>query len=247
MAVTPTPPTTNYGHLSTIKDGATRRVVKLILDRLGDIERRSGGIGTLTKPLTADLNADGNQLKSLKDPTNDRDAVTLQFLKTYVQQALVTLAPVVSGTAPGTGTPAFPSTLPGGGDGGEMAQGFAAALPTGHDAGGELTPTRAGQIVGGTVNEWIALTAAAPTQAVRDANQLELLLRMIWHLRLAGFSAGRQRNPSGATSGDKLTVVVNGVLRAYDVFQGVAFGDALPVHILEVTPAAMLDDPGTAD
>src|SRR5216683_628551 len=72
MAVTPTPPTTNYGYLSTIKDPSTRRAVKLILDRLGDIELRSGGIGALTKPLTDDLNAAGNQLKSLKDPTNDR-------------------------------------------------------------------------------------------------------------------------------------------------------------------------------
>src|SRR5229473_3056058 len=57
MAVTPTPPTTNYGYLSTIKDPSTRRAVKLILDRLGDIELRSGGIGALTKPLTDDLTA----------------------------------------------------------------------------------------------------------------------------------------------------------------------------------------------
>ncbi len=92
MAVTPTPPTTNYGYLSTIKDPSTRRAVKLILDRLGDIELRSGGIGALTKPLTDDLNAAGNQLKSLKDPTNDRDAVTLQFLKSYVQSAITAAA-----------------------------------------------------------------------------------------------------------------------------------------------------------
>ena len=30
---------------------------------------------------------------------------------------------------------------------------------------------------------------------------------MIWHLHLAGFQAGRQRNPSGAISIDKLTIV----------------------------------------
>ena len=30
---------------------------------------------------------------------------------------------------------------------------------------------------------------------------------MIWHLRLAGFQAGRQKNPSGAISDDKLTII----------------------------------------
>ena len=36
-----------------------------------------------------------------------------------------------------------------------------------------------------------------------------MLLRCIWHLQHAGYQAGRQRNPSGAISVDKLTVYLD--------------------------------------
>jgi len=46
----------------------------------------------------------------------------------------------------------------------------------------------------------------------------ELLRRAIWHLHLAGYQSGRQRNPSGAISNDKLTIAIDGAWRAYDIF-----------------------------
>jgi hypothetical protein len=153
-----------------------------------------------------------------------------------------------SGTAVG-GSPSGGGgdALPGGGDGGAAAEGFAAGLPTGHDSGGELTALRAGQILGGTANEWASLANGEATQAARDAHQEELLLRMIWHLNNAGFQAGRQQNPSGAISVDKLTVIVDGVLRAYDMFTGGAYSDPIGIHVIEVAPPNQVADPGTPD
>lgn len=141
-----------------------------------------------------------------------------------------------------TGVPADSS------DGGQTAAGVAAAGPTGHPAGPyDGTAFRAGLIIGGTAHEWAALVAIAPDQATRDANQLQLLLRTIWHLRLDGYQAGRQRNPSGILSTDKLTVVEDGgFLRAFDCYTGV-YTAPMTVQGLQVSPANFVDDPGIAD
>ena len=63
-----------------------------------------------------------------------------------------------------------------------------------------------------------ALTGPHPTdgEAIRSAE--ELLLRIIWHLKLAGYDAARQRNPSGAISNDKLNIFIEGAWHTYDVF-----------------------------
>lgn len=132
-------------------------------------------------------------------------------------------------------------------DQGQAAAGFAAAPATGHDGGGALSAFRAGQILGGTATEWAALGAAAGSQAIRDANQEQFLRRMIWHLNNAGFTAGRQMNPSMVLSADKLTVTVDGTLRAYDMFTGPPFTMALGVHVLEVFPANQVADAGIPD
>ena len=69
-----------------------------------------------------------------------------------------------------------------------------------------------------TANEFPNLTAPRNTTDEGVAAAQELLRRMIWHLQLAGFQAGRQRNPSGAVSSDKLTILINGSWHAYDIF-----------------------------
>jgi hypothetical protein len=46
-----------------------------------------------------------------------------------------------------------------------------------------------GMICCGTYNEFSSLGAVVVDQPTRDANRLELLGRMIWHLALAGFPA----------------------------------------------------------
>ena len=137
--------------------------------------------------------------------------------------------------------------LPGGGDGGGGQIGCEAAGPTGHDSGGLLNAVRAGQIVCGTFHEFVALLNPAPDAETRQANLEELLRRAIWHLKQGGFTAGRQQNPSGVISKDKLTVVVDGVTRAYDVFTGVDPSAVVPYHMSEVAPPHLVDDEGIPD
>ena len=84
---------------------------------------------------------------------------------------------------------------------------------------------------------------AVPTPAAG-----EVLLRTIWHLQLAGFQAGRQRNPSGALSNDKLTIFIDGAWHAYDVFNDLgAPGVPMKVQFWEVAPANYVPDPGIPD
>src|SRR5439155_20606670 len=87
-----------------------------------------------------------------------------------------------------------------------------------HVGPGPLTAERARLVVNATANEFPNLTSPRNTTDEGVAAAQELLRRMIWHLQLAGFQAGRQRNPSGALSNDKLTVFADGAWHAYDVF-----------------------------
>jgi len=238
-----------FPHLSEITDGATQQTAQLLWQRVHDIEERLQQAQAANAALIAAHNANATAI--LAATAAAHNALALAQTPTLTGTAVGGI-PSTPPTSPGgtVPTPAFggpPSALPGGGDGGDAATGFAAAGQTGHDTGGPLTAIRAGQIVGGTYHEISSLTAGPVSLDVRAANQLELLLRMSWHLRLAGFSAGRQKNPSGVISSDKLTVVVNGVLRAYDVFTGPPPTEPIGVHMIEVAPPVMVDDPGTPD
>ena len=133
-------------------------------------------------------------------------------------------------------------------DGGQGANGCASCGVDGHPTAGQpLDQNTAGQIICGTAQEFPALVEPCIDQATRDANALELLLRMIWHLNLYGFTAGRQQNPSLLISEDKLTFSVGGVFWAYDVFLGVDFSAPLPVQMLPVAPASYVAEAGIAD
>jgi hypothetical protein len=113
---------------------------------------------------------------------------------------------------------------------------------------GPLTSDLASQVVFATGREFPHLTAAPPSESEGIARAEELLLRTIWHLQLAGFEAGRQRNPSGAVSNDKLTIVIDGGWRAYDIFRDVGRpGAPLDLIFLEVFPAGPLAYPGLPD
>jgi hypothetical protein len=87
-----------------------------------------------------------------------------------------------------------------------------------HVGPGPLAAWRAEQVVNATANEFAYLLVPRATSDEKIAASAELLRRMIWHLQHAGFQAGRQRNPSGAISNDKLTVFADGTWREYDVF-----------------------------
>ncbi len=90
----------------------------------------------------------------------------------------------------------------------------------------------------------------APRRSESDAvaAAVDLLRRTIWHLRHAGFEAGRQKNPSGAISGDKLTVFADGGWHAVDIFYDYgAPGVPIKVIFLEVFPASPVADEGVPD
>jgi hypothetical protein len=117
-----------------------------------------------------------------------------------------------------------------------------------HVAPGALTAAQAERVVYATGREFPALTAAPPTESEGIARAEELLLRTVWHLKLAGFDAGRQRNPSGAISNDKLTILINGAWHAYDIFRDLGHpGVPMDVIFLEVFPANSIAYPGIAD
>lgn len=99
-----------------------------------------------------------------------------------------------------------------------------------------------------TAKEFPHLITAKSTESESVANTTELLRRMLWHLQLAGFQAGRQKNPSGAISGDKMTIFVDGAWHAFDVFRSVGTaGFATEVIFLEVFPPSTLADGGIPD
>lgn len=111
-----------------------------------------------------------------------------------------------------------------------------------HFGPGEATVERAHAIIIGTAQEFPGLVAQGQST---DA-MVELLRRMIWHLQQAGIQAGRQKNPSGAISGDKLTAFVDNGWHAYDVLSDRPSGP-FDVHMDEVFPANFQSDSGIPD
>jgi hypothetical protein len=122
--------------------------------------------------------------------------------------------------APPTPSPA-PVPSPGGGG-------------NGHVGPGPLNEERAKQIVFGTAKEFPQLTRVfgSEGEAVGAADQL--LRRTLWHLQLGGFQANGQKNPSGAISSDKITIMINGTWRLFDIYSLGVAGRATTVQWLEI-------------
>ena len=217
-----------YPHVDQIKEFPTQQTIRLLWDRIHDLEER--------------LQAAETNIRNLGGTVNEVNADAAAAS----QQAKSAFAIALD---PGDEVVNPDPELPGGGDGGQGDAGCAAAPGTGHPAGVvPLSAFEAGKIVCGTGNEFPLLKAPTADLATREAMAEELLLRMIWHLQLAGFVSGRQRNPSSAISKDKLTVEVDGVLRAYDVFIGLSeFTVAMGTHMGEVAPPDYVEDPGIPD
>lgn len=117
-----------------------------------------------------------------------------------------------------------------------------------HVGPGPLSVDRAHQVVDATAREFPNLTAAHGTLDESMGAAEELLLRTIWHLKLAGYDAGRQRNPSGAVSSDKLTILINGSWHAYDIFTDWDVpGRPIRVIFIEVFPPNSIAYPGIPD
>lgn len=63
-------------------------------------------------------------------------------------------------------------------------------------------------VVESTAREYPALIQVFDTDEAAMNAMRELLLRVIWHLQLAGVPSARQMNPSGVLSNDKLNVLI---------------------------------------
>jgi hypothetical protein len=136
-----------------------------------------------------------------------------------------------------------PAAGGGGGGGGGSACAPNASL---HVGGSALDTTRAEQIVRATASEFPCLLAVFPTDNEALINAEQLLRRMIWHLKLAGFQANRQRNPSGLISNDKLTINIGG-WRVWDVMTLGYAGVAGNVTFNEVPLPDPVSDTGIPD
>ena len=116
-----------------------------------------------------------------------------------------------------------------------------------HVGPGPLTADRARLVVFATAGEFPHLTQVFGTDQEALAAASELLERTIWHLQLAGFAAGRQRNPSGAISEDKVTITIDGSWHVYDIFSLGFAGRATIVQFIELTGPDHVDDAGLPD
>ena len=218
-----------YPHLPGVVDNNTQSALRVLYDRVFD-------------QLVA-LEAAQASLDGANDTISSQQS-TIDALSRKVNS--------ISAMGSSTSTTGGGGGAGGGSDGsdpnGEGASGCAQAGGNGHvDPLLPADRTTAGKIICGTGNEYPALADVAVDQPTRDANTEELLGRMIWHLQQHGFIAGKQQNPSGTTSGDKIAFVVDGIEVAYDVFSLNPFDQPIGVHMIPVSPAHLIPDGGVSD
>lgn len=217
-----------YPHVDTITEWDVQQTIRLLWDRVFSLQEQLTAANASLQQIAGVVNAQNGELESVN--------------QTAQQAYALAQNPSQSTFPPGTEPPDL--NCP---DDGQAKQGVNDAPGNGDVGVVPQTRYEAGRIIGGTANEYPLLLAPTPDLPTREANIEELLLRMIWHLQQAGFTAGRQRNPSSAISKDKLTVQADGELWAYDVFVGVDPAEAVPVTANRVCPADYVADAGIPD
>lgn len=116
-----------------------------------------------------------------------------------------------------------------------------------HVGPGGLDESRAKAVIEATASEFPHLLAPFGSEGEKRAATDELLHRIIWHLQLAGFQAGRQRNPSSAISLDKVTIAIGG-WRSYDILTDWDVpGRTTKTLFIEVFPPSHIPNPGLPD
>jgi hypothetical protein len=127
----------------------------------------------------------------------------------------------------------------------------APAQPSGsafHVGPGPLSGQRAQEVIEATGREFSHLLAPHGSEGSKVAATDELLHRVIWHLQLAGYQVGRQRNPSGAVSFDKVTIVIDGQWKAFDIFTDWdSPGRETRILFIEVFPPSHVPSSGLSD
>lgn len=236
---TEAPTRREYPEVPHVKDEFAQRSLRLLWDQVYTLRQALREATARHDTLAAEVTA-------------TKDDVTAAHALAQSANALASTLTGSSGTfaAPPGGSSGLPGPVDPGipDDGGQGAAGCSNHGATGHvPANSPVTSFIFGQIVCGCGSEFPALLVVTVDQPTRDANMVELLERMIWHLRLAGFTAGRQRNPSGAISKDKIAVSIEGRWLAYDVFPGVDFTVPLTTHCIVAGIGNMVEDAGIPD
>lgn len=240
VKATPLVPLTDrqYPHIDAIKDWQAQATTKLLWDRAHDLEARLQAAESTVLALVAAHNA-----------TDSAQTAT-------AKQVATVQASIAAGAAPTSLVPAPPSGGGGGGGGGGAADdggaGQAGCIACGTDghvgAGSPLTAYTAGQIVCGVAQEFPALFQVVADQPTRDANTLEIRERIIWHLQLAGFTAGQQKNPSGVISPVRVCVRTDdGVMHLYKYMTDADFTQPLVIRMTPDSPPNFVPDGGTHD
>lgn len=179
-----------YPQVSAVKDLPTQQSLRLLWDRIyGHDETNTANAAALASA----------------QATIDSQSKLINTLNTQVTKLLPAQGTDQTNTANGTlpqpgggGGGNQPPPPPTGGDGGQGNLGCSEAGANGHlDPGYPITPESCGKIICGTGNEFPALLAIAVDQPTRDANQSELLDRMVWHMNLAGFPCSRYPTTNG--------------------------------------------------
>jgi hypothetical protein len=132
----------------------------------------------------------------------------------------------------------------GGGTGGGGGGGVGPVGSACHVGPGPQSASRANDIIYGCGAEFPGLLAVFPTEQQAVAAAEQLLLRTIWHLKLAGFNAARQRNPSSLISNDKLNIFIDGTYRVYDIYRLGFAGQATEITGLnDICPDTLCSQP----
>ncbi len=227
--------------LSGVTDPGTRDTIRLLFDRIYALEDQLVNAQTALAQQADTIATQQAQLSSTSKKADE---------------ALLSVGTPVE-VDPSTAIVPGPGGNQGGTDDGMGAQGCSAALDDGHVApGSPLTAITAGMVVCGVAREigagWSgpALRAVTVDLATRQANANELIERIVWHLQQAGFGAGRQNNSATGVriSNDKITVLIDGVYRAYDVMGAYDdFTTPIQMRMGQVFPANYFATAGIAD
>jgi hypothetical protein len=116
-----------------------------------------------------------------------------------------------------------------------------------HVGPGPLSADRAKEVVLATSREFPHLIQVFGSEQEATDAAKELLERTIFHLQLAGFQAGKQRNPGGPISGDKVTITIDGSVRVFDIYSLGSANRATTVQFLEITGANPVEFAGLPD
>lgn len=104
--------------LARVKDPELRATLQLIVNELTSLRGEAANIGLVSRPLETPLDAGGNALGRVADPSDPEDAVNLRTLDRYIQGVLTgnlkkpATRPDPVPTPPTPGSPAQPPSTP---------------------------------------------------------------------------------------------------------------------------------------